>query len=261
MSLLLAASLALAIALAGWIGRALTPAGALTATVVGTLILSRTGWPGMAALGAFFIGSSLISRLAPDRSVTILDAKGSTRDSMQVLANGGAAAFSTILPLSPQATLWMITASLAAAAADTWATSTGGWSRTDPRHILRWIPVPPGTSGGVTFLGTAGALLGATTVGIAAALAAGQATLLPLAVVVGTLGMLADSVLGGVWQGRFHCPACDRTSERRIHRCGAETSRTGGVAWLTNDGVNAIATLFAAALGYFAFTMFAATTS
>jgi uncharacterized protein (TIGR00297 family) len=215
----------------------------------------------MAALGAFFIGSSLISRLAPDRSVTLLDAKGSTRDSWQVLANGGAAALAAILPVPPRAALWMVTASLAAAAADTWATSTGGWSKTDPRHILLWTPVPSGTSGGVTLLGTGGALFGATIVGAATAIAGDQPSLLPLAVVVGTLGMLTDSVLGSVWQGRFHCPVCDGSTERRVHRCGAKTSRTGGAAWLTNDGVNAIATLFAAALGYLAFIVFAATSS
>ena len=89
------------------------------------------------------------------------------RDTWQVLANGGAAAASAIMPILPEAVLWMVTASLVAAAADTWATSFGGWSRTDPRHILRSQPVPPGTSGGVTLLGSAGALAGAASVGAA----------------------------------------------------------------------------------------------
>jgi uncharacterized membrane protein len=70
--------------------------------------------------------------------------------------------------------------------------------------------------------------------------------------------MVLDSVVGSVWQGRFHCAACDRPTERTVHRCGASSQLTGGLAWLTNDGVNAIATLFAAALGYLAFTAFGA---
>lgn len=249
MPLPLALILSLAIAAFGWVSRALSRPGALAATAVGTLILWRTGWPGMAALGAFFVGSSLISRLAPDRSVVELDAKGSTRDAWQVLANGGAAAAAAVLPIPPDAVLWMVTASLAAAAADTWATSFGGWSRTDPRHILRWQPVPPGTSGGVTFMGSAGALAGAASVGAAASLAAQRTALFPLALGVGMLGMLMDSVIGGVWQGQFHCTACDRPTERRVHRCGARTTPVGGVPWLTNDGVNALATGLSALVG------------
>jgi uncharacterized protein (TIGR00297 family) len=241
----------------GWLARALTRAGAAAATLVGTLILWRTGWPGMAALGAFFLGSSLISRIAPDRSVSRFDAKGSTRDSWQVLANGGAAALACIIPLPPNIPLWIVTASLAAAAADTWATSTGGWSRTDPRHILTHVPVPAGTSGGVTLTGTAGALAGAATVGLGAGWAAGSLVLLPLAIGIGTMGMLLDSVIGSVWQGRFHCPQCDQPTERAHHRCGESTRLIGGIHWLTNDGVNAIATLFAALLGYLAAIVFA----
>ncbi len=252
MTLLLASIISGAIASVGWAAKALTHLGAITATVVGTLILWKTGWPGMAALGSFFVGSSLISRLAPDLSVTRLDAKGSNRDSWQVLANGGVAALVCTLPFTAGTALWIVTASLAAAAADTWATSAGGWSRKQPRHILTGQPVPAGTSGGVTLMGTAGAIIGAASVGLSVALVAGQLVLLPITIVVGTLGMVFDSVIGSVWQGRFHCPACSQPTERRIHRCGQHSEPTGGFSWLTNDGVNALATLFAAALGYLA---------
>ncbi len=129
MPLHLAFAVSLAVALAGYAARALTRAGALTATTVGTLIVWRTGGSGLAALGAFFVGSSLISRLAPDPGGPLLDAKGATRDPWQVLANGGAAALAALLAGSNQAALWSVTGSLAAAAADTWATSAGGWSR------------------------------------------------------------------------------------------------------------------------------------
>lgn len=256
MPLLPALLFSLSIATLGWAGRALTRSGAAAATLVGTLILWRTGWPGMAALGAFFVGSSLTSRLAPDRSVTALDAKGATRDAWQVIANGGVAATVAALPITPDAILWVVTASLAAAAADTWATSIGGWSRTDPRHILTWSRVPAGTSGGVTLLGSVGALAGAATVGIAVALADHRVTLLWVTLVVGMLGMLLDSLVGGGWQGRFHCGQCDRPTERAVHHCGANTEQVGGLRWLTNDGVNGIATLFAAGLGYLAFRSF-----
>jgi uncharacterized protein (TIGR00297 family) len=251
--LLLSAALpiSLAIALAGWWTRSLSRAGAVAATAVGTAILFGTGVPGMLALGTFFVGSSLISRIAPDRSAA-LDAKGNTRDAWQVLANGGAAAIGALLP---GAGLWIVTASLAAAAADTWATSVGGWSRTPPRAITTLRVVPPGTSGGVTLLGTIGAVVGAVLVAIAAALPSDGVPLLCVALLLGVVGMFVDSLLGATLQGRFHCPRCDRATERRLHRCGAESTPIGGLSWLTNDGVNAAATTLAAIAGCLAWRL------
>jgi uncharacterized membrane protein len=213
---------------------------------VGTAILWGTGWPGLVALGTFFAGSSAISRLAPDLT-SGLDAKGARRDAVQVLANGGAAAVGALVP---GAGLWIVTSSLAAAAADTWATSTGGWSRSLPRHLLTFQSVPAGTSGGVTLAGTAGAFAGAASVGAAAAVAAHLPVLFPVALVLGMLGMLADSALGASLQGRFHCDGCDLPTERRMHPCGRLSRPIGGFWWLSNDGVNASATLGAAVAAF-----------
>jgi len=255
MPLILALGIAGAVAAAGVWLQALTRSGALAASLVGTAILWLLGSPGAAALGAFFAGASAVSRLAPDPGHT-LDAKGTRRDAAQVIANGGAAALGALVELfQPGAGLWMVTAGLAAAAADTWATAAGGWSPTPPRNILTLEPVPPGTSGGVTLHGNAGALVGAASVGAAAALAAGAPVLFPLALGVGMLGMLVDSGLGAAWQGRFHCARCNQPTERPVHRCGARATTTGGLRWLTNDGVNGLATSVAAGLGYTAWML------
>ena len=238
--------LSLAIAGLGWRFGALTGPGVLAASLVGSAVLVGTGWPGLWALGVFFAGSSAISRLAPDRTWD-LDAKGGRRDPWQVLANGAAAAVGALVP---GAGLWIVTASLAAAAADTWATATGGWSRALPRHIVTGCPVPAGTSGGVTLIGSAGALVGAAGVGLAAAVAGRRWALFALALGVGMLGMLADSVIGALVQGRFHCDSCGLATERRVHRCGRPARPVGGLSWLSNDAVNALATLGAAAAGF-----------
>jgi uncharacterized protein (TIGR00297 family) len=238
--------LSVAFAGIGWRLAALSGSGALTAAAVGTAVLAGTGWPGFLALGAFFAGSTLVSRLAPDRTAA-LDAKGQRRDPVQVLANGGPAA---IAALVPEAGLWIVTASLAASAADTWATSVGGWSRSMPRHILTGQPVDPGTSGGVTVLGTTGALAGAALVAAGPARAGSDWALFSVAVVVGMLGMLLDSLLGAAVQGRFQCDRCDRPTERRVHGCGSVARLQGGFAWLTNDGVNLLASSAAACAGW-----------
>lgn len=259
MPLLLAAAVAATAAAIAWRARALTPAGAAAAAAVGTAIIAGAGAAGGAALAAFFISSTLVSRLERHAASPAVDPKSGARDHWQVLANGGvaaAAALSTAATGAESLGIWLVTASLAAAAADTWATSLGALSRAAPRGILTGRPVPPGTSGGITGLGTAGAALGASATALAAALVGRDTALLPAGVMIGVGAMLADSALGAGAQGRFHCPACDLASEWRRHRCGTRTVRLGGIPWLTNDGVNAISTALAAAAGALAWVGF-----
>ena len=201
-------------------------------------------------LAAFFMSSSLISRLLPHRPDAGIDAKADRRDHWQVYANGAAGAVGGGLGvIAPGLGLWVVTAALAAAAADTWATSVGGRSRMVTRLIWSGQKVPPGSSGGVTPLGTAGAALGALVVAAIAAMTAGTPALLPTGTLIGFFGMVVDSTLGALAQGRFHCPRCHLASEWKVHRCGTATVRESGLAWLNNDGVNFLATALAAGAG------------
>lgn len=246
----LAALVASAVAAAAWGARALTPRGAVAAAIVGALILATAGWPGGAALFAFFVTSSALSALCPDPAAAGGEAKGGRRDAAQVLANGGAAAAAAVLThWSGAMVLWAATSALAAAAADTWATAIGGTATTAPVHLLSGARVPPGTSGAVTLRGTIGAAAGATIVALAAGLSARDHPLIPFAAAIGFAGMGLDSALGATVQARFQCPACAVATERPRHRCGARTTPVGGIRWLTNDGVNALTTLAAATAG------------
>jgi uncharacterized protein (TIGR00297 family) len=214
---------------------------------VGLLILFGTGWSGGAVLAAFFVSSNLVSRVAPAPRQT--DAKGERRDAWQVYANGGPAAFLALSASSDiELRFWLMTASLAAAAADTWATSIGARSRVSPRLLWSGQPVPPGTSGGVTAIGNLAGIAGAAIVAGTAAFFARDAALFAAGTLIGFLGMLIDSLIGGRLQGRFWCVRCDQPSEWRVHRCGSRTAWKAGVVWLNNDGVNLIATAVAGAL-------------
>ncbi len=242
-----AALAAATVAFAAWRLRALTGGGAVAAAVVGILIVLGTGWVGGAVVAAFFISSTMVGRLAPARAG--LDPKGERRDPHQVFANGGPAALGALLGLrDPSLGLWVVTGSLAAAAADTWATSLGGLSRGVHRRLLLGPAVTPGASGGMTGLGCAGAAAGALLVAAVSAGLGGDPALLPVGTLIGFVGMLADSALGAAWQGRFHCPACGVASDWRIHRCGTRTILQGGLRWLDNDAVNLSATALGAAL-------------
>ncbi len=246
----LAAAVSAAAAWLGWRAGALTASGALAAWSVGAAVLVGTGWPGGAVLAIFFLAGSLISRLVPRRSI-LLDPKGPRRDPWQVYANGGASAVGALAGAAAGSGLglWIVTASLAAAAADTWATSIGPLGRRDPRLILSGRPVPPGTSGAVSWLGSAGGLVGAVLATLPAWLT-GHNAMAGAGAIIGVGGMLADSVLGATLQGRFRCPACAAPSEWLRHRCGTATIHEGGWRWLSNDGVNAAATTAAALAGW-----------
>ncbi len=172
-----------------------------------------------------------------------------------MLANGGGAAAGALGEYAaPGLGLWVVTAALAAAAADTWATSLGAWSPTEPRLLLFRRRVPRGTSGGVSPTGTGAALVGALLVAGTAAIAGHAARLAFWGTLIGTAGMALDSVLGATVQARFVCPACEAPSERRRHHCGTPTRLAGGWRWLDNDGVNALATALAGLAGALAWS-------
>lgn len=234
-------------ALIAWRLRALSGSGAVAATLIGTSVLWGTGWSGAAVLIVFFVSSSLLSHITP--TLPGSDAKDHRRDQWQVFANGAPAGLAAALGFDhPMLALWVLTGSLASAAADTWATSVGGMARTAPRLLVGWRAVPPGSSGGVTLLGTCGAMAGALLVAATGGIVGGGPHLLAAGTLIGFAGMLVDSVLGATLQGRFFCPRCETPSEWRVHRCGRATVRRGGLSWLNNDGVNLAATSVGAGL-------------
>jgi uncharacterized protein (TIGR00297 family) len=211
-------------------------------------VLYGTGWNGGAVLAAFFIASNLVSRMGPRPSPIRLDPKSDRRDLWQVYANGGAAAVAAVTTQG-ELGIWLVTATLAAAAADTWATALGTRSGKAPRLLGFGRTVPAGTSGGMTLIGSAGGAMGALIVAGTGAWVTGTLAILPAGALIGFAGMVMDSLLGAGIQGRFHCQTCDQPSEWRVHRCGRPTVWLGGLRWVNNDLVNFLATAFAAGAG------------
>ncbi|MEO8294447.1 MAG: DUF92 domain-containing protein [Gemmatimonadota bacterium] len=248
-----------AVSLAAWSLRALTPWGSVAACLVGASVYAGTGWRAGAILLAFFIGSSAVSR-GVDPANQSMGTKGSRRDAWQVLANGGVAAIMALGGwfgiLSMSHAIWAITASLAVAAADTWASSIGPRSPHFPRDILTGNPVSPGSSGAVSWVGTAGAFAGAVSVSASGALALSEPRLLVAGLIIGMIGMTLDSLLGSGCQARYRCPLCNTPCERPIHRCGSRAALIGGFSFLNNDGVNAIATFVGGMAGMLTAALF-----
>jgi len=255
-------ALSLVIGVAGYRRGALSGSGVVGALIVGTLMFGLGGWEWGTLLVAFFVSSSALSfyRAHDKHKLAEKFAKGHQRDMGQALANGGVAALlallSQLLPTPPLVgegkggVLWFVACAgaMAAVNADTWATELGVLSPHLPRLITTGRQVEVGASGGVTWLGTGASLGGALVIGLLGGLVLHQGwalagALLLATTVGGLIGSLFDSLLGASVQAIYWCDACQKETERRIHRCGTQTRLLRGWRWLGNDAVNFFASI------------------
>jgi uncharacterized protein (TIGR00297 family) len=237
----------------------LSRSGVAGAIVTGTGTVGMGGWSWGLTLIFFFVSSSFFSHFrAREKEVTAEDkfSKGSQRDFLQVMANGGVA---TALALGSACTSESAlqrtlragyVGALATATADTWATELGVLSPHPPRLITTGKQAAPGTSGGITLLGTAASAAGSFALGAFFWLLQRKhkenATLPFIALISGLSGSLFDSFLGATVQAMYFCPVCQKETERQIHNCGNKTQHVRGLSWLNNDAVNFLSTLFGA---------------
>jgi uncharacterized protein (TIGR00297 family) len=239
--------LGVAVASAAYWRRALTLDGAVAAAIIGWITFARGGPPAVGALLGFFTSSSLLSRVGERRKqhLPLAQAKGARRDAWQVLANGGVA---TLCLTCGQSQAFL--GALAAAAADTWGTELGLLARQPPRLITTLRTVSAGTSGGITPEGLTASLAGALVVAATWTISGGRRRGLRSAAAAGLAGSLVDSLLGATVQAAYACPTCGLQTEEPVHRrCGSHTHLEHGYAWMTNDAVNALATLTGAIVG------------
>ena len=258
LQLILGFLFAAVIAFAAYRARSLSRSGAWGALLEGTIIFGLGGWRWAVLLLAFFISSSALTRTFVRRKAALNEKfdKGGQRDIGQVLANGGVASiFAGLHYFFPQAPwTWMaFAASLAAVNADTWATELGVLNPTMPRLITSWKQVERGTSGGISVYGTMAAAGGAGLIAVLAGFVRPSGnfwTVTGFAILGGLLGSLFDSFLGATVQAIYHCPHCDKETEKHpLHTCGTRTVQVRGWKWLNNDMVNVGCSVAGAIIG------------
>jgi len=253
--LLLGLLLSIAIGYAGYRRQALTRSGWLGAVLTGTSIFGFGGLDLGILLVAFFVSSSLLTRYKDKAKAEVAEmfSKGGARDLGQALANGGVAAIMAfLLGLTGQmAFLAAFVGAMAEANADTWATELGVLARQKPRLITDGRVVAPGTSGGLTRLGTLSALSGAALVGALAAVFRGNWRLLPIAAIAGLVGSLFDSLLGATVQAIYYSDRRGKETEKSVDRDGTPNRRVRGWAWMNNDAVNLLGTFAGSLVGLF----------
>ncbi|MFM7229725.1 MAG: DUF92 domain-containing protein [Cyanobacteriota bacterium] len=207
----------------------LTGAGWLHAWILGTLLGACLGWRGWLAVVLYLVLGSLVTRLglAHKRAAGLAEKRDGRRGPENVwgsAATGAVLALVSTLPGAPRPLLLLgFVASFAAKLGDTCGSEIGKrWGRRTI-SLTRLRPVPAGTEGAVSLEGTLASLAGALLFSVLALqlglLPQGQ---VPALTLLAWLATLIESLIGAELQPRL--------------------------AWLSNEGVNALMTGLAAAL-------------
>lgn len=265
---LIAAAVSSLIALRSWRHKSLSTSGALAGLML--LTISLTAGPRFGAvILAFFFSSSQLTKYRSDVKKSIDEdfKAGGQRDWSQVLAN---ALVGTLLSLGVAvSTGWqdtcldsqrapLVTAMLAGVLGhyaccngDTWSSELGVLSKIQPRLITSFKPVPRGTNGGVSVLGTAAAAAGGTFIGLVFVLVGLFSTrcegpvwgmqwlALPLGTLCGLLGSVLDSFLGATVQFSGNCVV----RKKVVGKPGPTVQRIAGHDLMSNTGVNFVSAL------------------
>nr|WP_263325725.1 DUF92 domain-containing protein [Neobacillus sp. Marseille-Q6967] len=239
-------------AFAGYLLKSLSVSGSLVAILVGAAIYAGFGTKGLILLGLFFASSSLWSKYKSMAKKALEDKleKGSVRDWRQVVANGGTAAFFSIIYYFHQDVIWLIgfAVSLASANSDTWASEIGSLSKRNPVFIRTMKRTEKGTSGAISLLGTFAALLGSFLIALVSSL---LFQLDYIAVIIiflfGFIGNVIDTLFGAFYQQVYICRICGIETEKKVH-CQCDTKRIKGFSLVDNDMVNFLSGLIAAVL-------------
>ena len=221
-----AVAVTVAFAVLGRLVRGVTNSGAFAGGVICFLLLACAGPGAFLALFSLFAVTWIATRFGRQRKQRLGTAeRRDGRTAEQVLANLSIAAVCAVMFATTGQQIWMLAlvSALAEAAADTVSSECGQAFSQTAWLITSLESVPAGTDGGITIAGTAcGVAASILVVLVSAGGGLLSAKWVWVPVLAGTLGMLADSVLGAALERR---------------------------GWLNNDQVNLAGTLIAAGIG------------
>jgi uncharacterized protein (TIGR00297 family) len=246
----------LSIGIAGlaYLKKSLTLSGMVAALFFGTLIYVFGQFLVWSALIAFFISSSLLTKLheKKDQEGINVDKKG--RNYIQVISNALVATIFLIIYTQSNQAIFLIASvvSIATSNADTWASEIGILSKGKTFSILNFKIMEKGSSGAVSVLGLLASALGAFFIGLiftivyAVVVEFNIILLLTYGMIItfgGFLGAVLDSYLGLLIQAKYKGEKTGFLSEiKKIP--GEQAILISGLTFITNDAVNLLSGLF-----------------
>jgi uncharacterized protein (TIGR00297 family) len=238
-----------------WLSRV----GALTALIMGLILIFFGGWTCLIVVLSFYVLSSYFTMYRFELKAS-KSAAQKTRSWRNVMANGIVATFFTIAEgiYGGEAFLGGFIGAISTATADTLATEIGLLYPGEPRLITNLKrKVQPGTSGAVSPLGEFGAVLGVLVIGLVFMISRpldGQLVssfnILILSCITGIVGTTVDSILGVTIQAQYFCFKCNCITEESKHTCGFRSKLIHGYSFFSNDIVNITSTLTGGLLGF-----------
>jgi uncharacterized protein (TIGR00297 family) len=219
-----------------WRKKWLSIDGVFTAILLAVVVL--LAGVSMVPLCLFFLLGSLASKINKKANSDLKH--GKPRDMWQVLANGGWVGFLALAKgflvdrgiVGPYELDAVVVLLMSAALGDTLSSEIGmRWGK-NPFRITTGKPVPVGVSGGISFAGLVGALLGGVIMSIYASSVFEPKMGLWLGIISAALGgSLIDSLLGDWVQEKFE-------RQGQLSDVGLSKEKVSGIKGMNNDAIN-----------------------
>jgi uncharacterized protein (TIGR00297 family) len=229
--------------------------GTIAVFVLAAIIFGFGGWKWTIPILAFFLLSSLISKVKKQNNgnfKSYIDKTGK-RDHIQVIANGGLGGILVILNYFFPSELFyfVFVSSVAAVCSDTWSTEIGTFSQAVTLNILTFKIVQQGISGGISLIGTLGGILGAAAIALSSIfwISAKHLNYIFFIIFAGIIGNLFDSIIGASIQAKYKCDVCSKITEK-IYHCSKKASLIKGIKWINNDMVNFATAIIGGLFGF-----------
>lgn len=188
----------------------LTLLATLAGGVIASFIFSGAGYTGIIMLATFFVLGSVATlwKMNVKQRLGLAEQNKGRRTTGQVLANGGVAAITGLLiwlyPAYRNIFIVMMAASFASATADTLSSELGMVYGKKFYNIITFKKDTRGLDGVISIEGTLIGILGSTIIAVIYSIGFGWNKNFLLIIVAGTIGNIADSVLGALFERKKH---------------------------------------------------------
>lgn len=243
--------------------KSLDLSGMIAAIIFGTMIYTFGQLLVWSSLIAFFVSSSLLTKLHTKKDEDKINIQQKGRNYRQVIANALVATIFVILYYYLMHDILLIASivSIASSNSDTWASEIGILSKGKTYSILSFKPVLKGSSGGVSYQGLFASFLGSALIAIFFSVFYGirfgfvRTTIIDHLLIItlgGYLGSIIDSYLGIAVQAKYQ--GINSGTIYEVKQVPQEsTKKISGLNFIDNDMVNLMSGLLAAIFIFFLF--------